>query len=59
MQSRPYLDTSSGGGRAPTSSGLPMVVQTPERILVADVEVAFPGASKEPTILPPPPWGEG
>ncbi|MEE2828049.1 MAG: metallopeptidase TldD-related protein, partial [Myxococcota bacterium] len=43
MQVHPYLATNSGAGRAGTVDGVPMVLTSPGRLLIGEIEVVFPG----------------
>lgn len=57
MRTRAYLATASGWGRAGTVDGIPMVIRSPERLLLSEVEVAFPGGSGDRSLYPKPPLG--
>jgi len=50
-----YLGSVAPRGRAGATSGMPMVVTTPARVLVEHLEVAYPGASQKPFAIEPPP----
>jgi len=57
MRTRAYLATASGWGRAGTVDGIPMVIRSPELLLLSEVEVAFPGGSGDRSLYPQPPLG--
>ncbi len=58
MQTFPYLAPKEVWGRAGTTSGLPMVVRAPVRVVIGDLEAAFPGTSEERPSYEMPPLGE-
>ena len=51
-QVRTYLI--GAGGRSATTAGIPQVYQGPARLLISELEAAFPGADSPPHELPPP-----
>ncbi len=57
QQTLPYLAAFSPGGRSASVRGLPVTIVAPERVLVEEIEAVFPGAEREPWIVPPPPRG--
>ena len=54
LQVHPYLATASGWGRAGTVDGVPMVLTCPDRVLLPEVEVAFPGGGSDRSQYPQP-----
>jgi len=54
MQVYPYLATNSTWGRAGALDGLPMVLTAPRRVLLSEMEVAFPGGGQERSRYPQP-----
>ena len=54
QQTLPYLASFSPGGRSASVRGLPVSVVAPRRVLVEEIEAVFPGAEREPWIVPPP-----
>lgn len=54
MYVHPYLATPSGWGRAGTVEGLPMVLTVPSRVLIGEMEVAFPGGGGDRARYPQP-----
>jgi predicted Zn-dependent protease len=59
MQTHSYLATASGWGRAGTVDGIPMVLSCPGRLLIPEVEVAFPGGGADRARYPQPSVGAG
>jgi predicted Zn-dependent protease len=57
MQTQPYLATASGWGRAGTVDGLPMVLTSPQWLLISEMEVAFPGGGGDRPLYPKPSIG--
>ncbi len=49
-----YLASRSGHGRAGGVSGLPVVLQAPQRILIEELEAVAPGPEQEPPTYPAP-----
>jgi len=56
---RSYLDPFSGRGRSAKASGLPMSVTGPRLILLAEMELVYPGPDEDPHLLPPPALSRG
>ena len=54
-QTMGYLNPFEPRWSASGDRGLPTIITAPERILIEDIEVAFPGASEEPHLIGPPP----
>ena len=52
---RPYLAPFSPGATAMGSQGLPAIGIGPRRILIAEMELVFPGGNRQPHVLEPPP----
>jgi len=50
-----YLASRNPSGPIATTSGLPMVVTAPAKVVVKNLELVFPGADDEPLVIPPPP----
>jgi hypothetical protein len=52
---RPYLTPSTHRGMSQGSRGLPAVGIGPEALLIAEMELVFPGGNRQPHVLPPSP----
>jgi len=54
MQTHAYLAPMSPWGRSGTVAGLPMVLSAPERVVVGELELVFPGTTEDRPSLPQP-----